>query len=230
MPTTQLNIPNNQEIVIYGIGSMAETLYSYLLKNHRILAFVCQDDLCKSASFCDKPLVKYSEFTHRFDNTYVGVAVAVGYLSMNDVRDQVCQQLQHDGFKQQGYIDDDFFFHRKVAINSDSFILNNVTIHCNSSVGRHVFLANGVNVGHDCTIDDFCWVNSGVTLAGGVVLGHHCFLGINASVAQGVKVAPYTFVGANTLVTENTEGGVVVSHPSEYFDIDSKTYLQMLQC
>ncbi len=229
-PNNHFNPATSEDIVIYGSGAMAETLFSYIVQDHNVIAFVCEDEYCLTSNICHLPLIPLSEFIHQFSNKDVTIAIAVGFSEMNDIRKRITDTLKNQGFKLFRFIHKSFELHRNVTVGEFGFILNNTTIHCNSRIGDSVFIASGVNIGHDCVVGDYSWLNSGVSLAGGVSIGEHCFMGVNACVAHGVSVAPYTYIGANTLVTKNTQlGDVVVTQAGEIFDFDSKAYLAWLK-
>ncbi|WP_317931650.1 DapH/DapD/GlmU-related protein [Halioxenophilus sp. WMMB6] len=217
-------------LVIYGNGAMAATYASYLQSSYEVVAYTVEDSCCHSNTFCNLPLVAFEALADHYPPQQHRLIVAVGYREMNDLRANISQRAWAMGFQPAQFIAPDLWLHTGVSIGQNSVVFDHCSIHCNSRVGDNTFIASGVHIGHDCNIGDNVWINSGVAIAGGVTVGDNCFFGVNASVAHGVVLAPGTFVGANTLVTRNTQANqVVVSEPGTVFELDSRTYLLLLE-
>ena len=217
-------------LVIYGNGAMAATYASYLQRNFTIAAFTVEAIFCQSKNFCDLPLVPFETVADNYTPENHCMIIAVGYRDMNHLRAEISRKAWALGYEPATYVAEDLWLHKGVEIGRNSVVFDKCSLHVNAKIGDNSFIASGVHIGHDCRIGNNVWINSGVALAGGVVLGDSCFLGVNASVAHGVTLGEGTFVGANTLVTKNTEPyQVVVSAPGEAFELDSRTYLLMLE-
>jgi sugar O-acyltransferase (sialic acid O-acetyltransferase NeuD family) len=216
-------------LVIYGNGAMAATFASYLEHSYNLVAFTVDRDFVVEPHYLDKPLVPFDELHSVYPPESHSVLVAVGYVQMNRLRDQITQRLVTLGYSLAQFIAPDLWLHKRVKIGDHCVILDHCSIHAGSSVGDNCFLSSGVNVGHDCCIGSNAWINSGVALAGNVQVGDNCFLGVNSSVAHGVTLAPGTYVGANTLVTTSTENNnVVISRSGEVYPVNSEVYLALL--
>lgn len=210
-------------LVIFGTGSMARVLYSFLRKEKKVSAFVADDEFVHGDTFMGLPLIPYSQFNQRADACRV--AMAIGYHEMNDVRSARFTALQRLGHTMKGYIHKELIHHNDVVLEKSCVIYDGVAIHPGSVVRQNAFISSNVSIGHDCEIGEHAWINSGVSLAGGVKVGARCVLGVNASVAQGVTLGAGTFVGANTLVTADTkEGAVVVAEAGKTIAMDSKRF------
>lgn len=226
-PTSQSEFQPN--LVIYGNGAMAATFASYVEHRYNLVAFTVDREFVTESDHLGKPLIPFEELASHYSPENHCVLVAVGYVQMNRLREQVAQRLVALGYPLAQFIASDLWWHKGVKIGAHSVILDHCSIHTGSLVGDNCFLSSGVNVGHDCCIGNNTWMNSGVALAGNVRVGDNCFFGVNSSVAHGVTLAPGTYVGANTLVTTATENNqVVISKPGEVYPVNSEVYLALL--
>lgn len=213
-------------LVIFGTGSMARVLYSFLRKEKTVSAFVADDEFVHGDTFMGLPLIPYSQFRMRAEPCRV--ALAIGYHGMNAVRAMRFETFQQLGHTMRGYVHKELMHHNDVILEKSCIVYDNVSIHVGSVVRQNAFISSCVSIGHDCEIGEHAWINSGVSLAGGVKVGARCVLGINASVAQGVTLGAGTFIGANTLVTTSTEpNSVIVSNCGEPINMDSIRFIKL---
>lgn len=221
---------DKKKIIIYGIGSMARTYASYLKFQFELCAYTIKNDFCNQDHFNHLPLIPFEELEKVYPPSEYALIVAVGYIEMNEIRQNVSQQAKQKGYKLISYVHDDFIFHDEVTVGDNTVIFDKSSIHCGTKIGNNVFISSGVNIGHDCIIGDNVWINSGVSIAGGVIVNDNCFLGVNSSIGHTVILEKQVFVGANTLVTKNiSEEQVVISNSAEIFPFKSKRYLKISQ-
>lgn len=217
-------------IIIFGCGSMARVLYSFLKQaNIRVAAFVADDEFVHDKEFLGLPLIKCTNLHLFVSPTAFDFMMAIGFHEMNAIRKERFDWLCGLGFRFAEFGHESVVKHDDVLVSSGMVIYDNVAIHAGSKIGLNVFISSNVSVGHDCDIDDHAWINSGVSLGGGVKVGARCVLSMNACVAQGVTLGEGTYVGAGTLVTKDTKpNSVIVSKNSfELIDTDSKRFLKL---
>jgi len=222
--------PWMKPIIIYGTGSMARVLYSFMRKERRVVAFAADDEFVMDTRFMGLPLFKFSELMTRDSEVPYGIALAFGYHEMNKVRKARYEELKARGFCMKGYVHKSLIHHNDVILDKPCVIYDNVAIHAGSRIGQNAFVSSNVSIGHDCEVGAHAWINSGVSLAGGVNVGARCVLGINSCVAQGVTLGEETFVGAGTVVTEDTaQNAVVVRRHSELIEMDSERFIKLMK-
>jgi carbonic anhydrase/acetyltransferase-like protein (isoleucine patch superfamily) len=214
-------------LIIFGTGSMARVMYSFIRKERAVRVFAAPPAASKAVrSVCDIIVRPWADV--HLQDTH-DVIFAVGYHEMNKLRrDAFVDALKT--WNVIGFIHrPSFVMHRHVNIDSTAVIYDNVAIHTGTFVRENAFISSNVSIGHDCDVGAHAWVNSGVTLAGGVKIGERCVFGIGACVAQGVTLGEGTFVGANTLVTQDTKAGaVVVSEAGKLLPIDSERFIKIV--
>jgi len=219
------------KIVIYGNGAMARLLFSYARHTMEVCGFSV-DDSCiaeRAETFCGLPLVPFSKVQDVFDPKSHRMITSVGFIEMNDLRQQKHVEGKQKGYLFESYLHESVFIHDDVCIEENCIILDHVSIHPGCKIGAGTFISSNVNIGHDNVIGPYSFVTSGVSIAGGCQIGPGCFFGVNSSLAHGIEVGARNFIGANTLVNKNTrDNEVYVSEPGQLFRLKSKSFLKFI--
>lgn len=215
--------------IIYGNGAMAKVLYSYARHSMDIVGFTV-DDACIADGeneYLSLPLVRFSHAEQVFEPSQHQIIIAMGYLEMNDLRERKYQEAKQKGYSFTSYIHPGFILHDGVTVGENSIILDYVSVHPGSKIGRGCFISSNVNIGHDCLIADNNWINSGVAIAGGCEVGTGCFFGVNSALTHGLKVGDKNFIAANTLLTKSSEDEqVYISEAGQLFKLKSKSFIK----
>ena len=214
--------------LIYGNGSIARLIHSFLKPTQEVVGFVV-DDHCISDDqqlLCDLPLIPYSRMEQEFSPDQYQCIVAVGFVGMNRIREEKSAAIKAKGYTLASYVHDSVIIHEGVEIGEGCIILDLVSLHPGCVIGNGCFISSNVNIGHDCKVGGYCWINSGVAIAGGTQVGTAAFLGINASIANDIAVGNRNFIGANTFVAKNTENDAVyLSEQGQLFPMSSEAFL-----
>lgn len=220
---------STKELVIYGNGAMAKVLYYYARRSMNVCGFTV-DETCipeGSKTYCDLPLVPFSQVHETFPPGQFLMIVAVGFIEMNELRMRKHREAKQKGYAFATYVHDSVIVHDNVDIEENCIVLDHVSIHPGCKVGPGTFISSNVNIGHDCVLAPANWINSGVAIAGDCNLGTGCFFGVNSSTAHGITLGARTFVAANTLVNKNTrDDEVYLSAPGELLRLSSKAFLK----
>lgn len=215
--------------VIYGNGSIARLVFSFIKGSREVEGFFV-DDVCippGADKFCGLPLAPFSNAKKSFNPEEHEVIVAVGFLAMNAMRKKKTDQLLSMGYQIGSYVHKSVMIHDGVSIGRGAIILDHVSIHPGTSIGEGVFISSNVNVGHDCKVGQYGWINSGVSVAGGCNIGEQCFFGVNASTANDISMGKQNFVGASTFVGKNTDDDAVfISEQGQQFPMSSQAFLR----
>lgn len=218
-------------LVVYGNGAMAEVFHSFAATDLAIAGFVV-DEICIPAgerTFCDLPLVPYSQVKQVFPPSRFRAIVAIGWAEMNELRRQRHDGLSAMGYELASYVHPSVVRHRNVVIEDGCIVYDNVALHPGTIVRRGAFISSNASIGHHCLIGDFSWINSGVSVAGHVAIGPGCFFGVNAAVADGVHLGARSYVGAATLVARDCSAdSVMISPAGEKFPATSATFLKFI--
>ena len=215
--------------IIYGNGAIARLVFSFIKGTRDVGGFLVDDSCIPPgvSKLCGLQLIPLSMAEQTFAPDTYEVIVAVGFLSMNSLREQKSKQLQSMGYQIGSYIHESVLIHDDVTIDQGSIILDHVSIHPGSHIGKGTFVSSNVNIGHDCKVGKYGWINSGVSVAGGCDIGEQCFFGVNASTANDISLGKKNFVGAGTFVGKNTDDDAVfISEQGQQFPMSSQAFLR----
>lgn len=217
------------KIIILGNGSMAQVLFSYLKDEHEVCGF-CVDKCCISTNeFLKLPLVAFEDVEKFYPPNEYKMINSIGYIEMNNLRKQRCEDAKQKGYELLSYIDKSVKIHNGVEIGENCIILEFVSIHPNTKIHDGTFILNNVSIGHDCNIEEYNWINSGVSIAGFANIGKGCFWGINSSCSNNLTIGNYNYISANTLINKNTQDGeVYISSCGEKFKLSSRNFLKFI--
>jgi sugar O-acyltransferase (sialic acid O-acetyltransferase NeuD family) len=214
--------------IIYGNGAIAKTLYSYVRTVMSVAAFTVDDGCIEGAAeFRGLPLIPFSRVAESLPPADHQMIIAVGYVELNRLRRRKYDEAAALGYSFARYVAPGFVHHDDVEIADNCIILDGVTVHAGSRIGRGAFISSNVNIGHDCNIGDNSWINSGVAVAGGAEVGEESFLGINASIGHRVRLGARNYVGAATLITRDTSDDQVhLTESGQLFPLSSQAFLR----
>ena len=205
---------------------MAGLLYQFARHEHSIETFTVDEQCIKDNCFEKISLVPFEGIEKIYSPDKYKMIIAIGYIQMNDIRQERYLQAKSLGYEFINYIHPSVYIHDNNLIGSNNIILDHVSIHPGTKIGNSNFISSNTNIGHGCYIADTCWINSGVGIGGETIIEDNCFIGINASLGQGIKIKKKTFIGANGLLDRDTEiGDVYLSSKSEKFKLNSDHFL-----
>lgn len=217
------------KLIIYGNGATAKILYSYMKETYHIEGFCVDKNWIKENSFQNLPLVPFEEVENHFSPTEYKMINSIGFVQMNKLRKERCEQAEKKGYELVSYVDNSVKIHDGVKIGKNCIILDFVSIHPQTEIGDGTFISSNVNIGHDCKIGPYNWINAGVSIAGFVSVGEECFWGVNSSAGNNISIGKRNYISANTLVCKNTEDdGVYISPAGEKFRLKSTNFLKFI--
>ncbi|MEQ3529352.1 MULTISPECIES: hypothetical protein [Pseudoalteromonas] len=213
-----------REIVIYGDGAMAKTIFPYIAQLYRVKCFTVERAYRTCSTLFGVPVHNLEELPEG-DFDFV---IAIGYGQLNQLRERYFSLMQKNGYKP-GYF---YCAEQKKAhhleIGEGSIVLTQSAIHYGTKIGKNVFISSGVSIGHNCTIEDNVWINSGVTIAGNTTIGRNSVLCINSTVGNDIVIGQGNFIGAGTLITKNTiEFAAYATEPTKPLPIPSHTFIKL---
>ncbi len=214
--------------VIYGNGAIARLVHSFARHSLKVVGFTV-DDHCIAAgttTHLGLPLVPFSRVREHFPPRTHRMLMAVGFVDMNDLRQQRAAQARAMSYAFASYVHDSVMRHDGVVIADNCIILDHVSIHPGCRIGFGTFISSNVNIGHDCELGEHNWINAGVAIAGECRIGNGCFFGVNASVAHRLRIGARNYIAANTLINRHTEDDqVYLSESAQLFKLPSKSFL-----
>lgn len=216
-----------KDLIIYGNGHMAKMLYHIIKATYNVVAFTVDDDFIDEKTIEGIPVKAFSNIEATTPPQENLMLIAVGFVNMNEVREQKYIESKAKGYSFINYIHPSVCLYDNIDIGENNIILEFVSIHPYTKIANNNFISGNTNIGHGCSIEDNCWINAGVSIAGESVLKNNCFLGVNSSVGHDVTLSERSFIGANTLIHKDTMPGEVYLSPSgEKFRLKSDAFLK----
>lgn len=204
---------------------MAKLLYHFAKIDFSVKAFTVDAHCIETNQLETLPVIPFEDIASEYPAADHKMIIAVGFIQMNELRQQRFLQAKEMGYEFINYI------HPSVSLNNviigiNNIILDYVSIHPGSVIGNSNFISSNTNIGHDCEIGDACWINSGTGIGGGTSIKDNCFFGINATIGHGIVLKEKTFIGANSLQDKDTEvDSVYLSNKAEKFRLSSQKFL-----
>ncbi|UZE97558.1 LbetaH domain-containing protein [Alkalimarinus alittae] len=223
---------NKKKLIIYGNGHMAKMIYQFVKYDFDVVAFTV-DRSCigvenvEIKNIASLPLIPFDEIEQAFSPKQYYMLTAVGFVGMNNIREQKYLEAKAMGYRFVNYIHSSVIQHSCLTLGENNIILDHASIHPYTVIGNCNFISSNSNIGHGCSIGDNNWINAGVAVAGETRIKSHVFLGVNSSLGHGLLIESKTFVGANTQINRNTEfGNVFLSASGEKHRMASESFLR----
>ncbi|MBI5598461.1 MAG: acetyltransferase [Deltaproteobacteria bacterium] len=204
-----------KEVVIFGVGDIAEIAHFYLTNDsgHRAAAFTADRAYLDRDRFCALPVVAFEEVERLYPPQRYGMFVAVSYAKLNGLRADKCAEARAKGYRLISYVSSKATVWQGLKHGDNCFILEDNTIQPFVTIGNNVTLWSGNHIGHHSEIGDNCFIASHAVISGGVKVRENCFIGVNATIRDHVTIAKNCVVGAGALILKDTQEGGVYTAP-----------------
>lgn len=196
-----------KKLVIVGDSAIAEVAFEYFQhdSNYDVVAFAVEREYRKRDELFGRPVVAFEEIEGHYSPDDHDAFVAIGFASMNRLRERLYLAAKAKGYVLSSYISSRAFVWHNVTIGDNCFLLENNVIQPFAAIGNNVTLWSGNHVGHHARIGDHVFMSSHVVLSGFVEVRPYCFLGVNATVAHGVTIGDSALIGAGATILKNAE-------------------------
>ncbi len=198
-------------LVIFGIGSLAKTLYYYVTEydQREVLGFTVESKYMVDNTYRNLSVFPFERILEYVNPDECEVLLAIGYTNMNREKGRIFHCCKETGFQVASFIHPTAHISKSSIVGEGTVMLEDVVIsaHCNIGVGNMFW--NRVNISHDALIGDFNNLAPGFSTAGEVKIGSYCFGGVNATLQNNVIISDFTLIG----------GGSYVSHDTKSYDV-----------
>ena len=204
------------KLIIFGIGDLAKTLYSYIYNSvdYEIVAFCVDDEYKNTEFFCGLKIIEFSALLKKYSVNDYKILLAVGYSNMR-LRKLVFEKIKISGFEFINYVHDTAVIHDSVKMEEGNIFFPNVVVEPSTTIGSNNIFWSSVNVCHDVSIGSHNFFASQVLLGGFSFLGNLNFIGFNATVLQSVKIENEVLLGAKSLLLKNADSfGKYIGSPA----------------
>lgn len=200
-----MTMAENNKVVIFGTGQIAELVYFYLThdSDFEVYGFVVDDEHLSTRSFFGLPTLSASKVDLDFPPQEFSMFVAMSYSKMNRLRSDKCEWARARGYQLVSYVSSRATTYNDLIHGDNCLILEDNTVQPFVRLGNNVFLWSGNHIGHHSVIEDNVFISSHCVVSGNCNIGHHSFLGVNSTVQNDVEVGAECFVGPQSLVRHN---------------------------
>jgi sugar O-acyltransferase (sialic acid O-acetyltransferase NeuD family) len=214
----------DKKIIIYGTGSTAQLLYSYLSRQHfDITCFTVESAFLHQDQLLGVPVFPFEKLISDPDLKGVHIMIGVGPARQNQIREARLTEAVHSGLIPVScispsaiiYSDQPEFFHCKIG---------DLTI-CQpfSQIGMNVFIGSASIIGHHAMVGDHTFIASGVKIAGHVKIGRYCFIGTGAVIRDNITIGNHCIIGAGvTLLHDAPDNSVWINNSAEMLPVESQ--------
>ena len=219
------------DLVIFGVGKVADVLYRYISfdRNYTIVGFTCDaEHVPTDGRFHGLAVVPFDAVTATFPPQSCTMLIAIGYHQLNTLRATKFAEAKAKGYRLASYVSSRAFVGDWLEMGENCIILDNVGIEPGVRLGDNVALWSNVTIGHHATIGDHCWLAAHGIVGGNASLGPRCFLGLNVTIGHQTTIGADSFLGAGVVVTKSAaDNSVFIGRDTELFRLDSKKFLQI---
>ena len=159
-----------KKLVIVGTGPQAQIAKDYFEEhtNYEVLGFACHNEFKESDEIYSMPLVAIEDLLEKHSPDDTEAFVAIGYKSMNKMRQSVYEEIKSLGFRLASFI------HPRATISATAEFGDNGAL----SGGKCEYEYQPINIG------DNCFIGTNTVITKGVNIGKHCLIGANAVVTK----------------------------------------------
>jgi sugar O-acyltransferase (sialic acid O-acetyltransferase NeuD family) len=211
-------------LVIFGTGGFAEIAKYYFERDstYSVVGFTVDATYVVEATFQGLPVVAFEELKASFPPDQAEMFVAMGIQKVNQIRAAKVAEAEARGYRLASYLSSRARVPDDLVLQSNTFIMEEVGLQANVTVGRNSVLWPRTGVGFRSRIGDHCWLVT-ATLGESVTVGDYSFIGLNATISSHVAIAPSNVIGAGALILEDTkESSVYKGHASERSRVPSR--------
>ena len=207
-----------QDIVIVGIGPIAEIAWAYFNSDSdcRVVAFSGEKAYLDKAMvniFCGLPVVAVEDLTALYPPAQYKAFVALGYDKLNHGRARLYEKMLNMGYMLVNYISTRAYIDATCKIGQNCFVLENNVLQRGVVIGDDVFLWSGNHIGHGSIIKDHVFLSSHVAISGLCKIGSHCFLGINCCTGDNIAIGENCFIGGGVAIMQDTKDNEIYRIP-----------------
>lgn len=203
-------------VAVFALSELA-ALAAFTLRStgRQVSGFTADDSFCDREQFEQLPVVRLSALDATFPPAEHEVYVAMGFRSMNQLRQKACAAVKARGYRLASFISKSASVWEGFVQPDHLAVYESVILQPFTQVGENVIIRTNVNLGHHTAVGDDVFLASGVVTGGGVAIGDRSVIGLGAVVRDGVRVAEDCFIGAGAVVLRDTEPGeVYVGNPA----------------
>lgn len=211
-------------VVIYGNGSVAETVHFFLTHDtpREVVAFTVDRDFNVQDTLLGLPVMPFNRIAAAYPPSDFDMFIGVGHVLVNRVRAEKYGAAKAMGYHLINYVSSRSITWPGLIMGDNCKIGAGSSISPFVQLGSNVNIGGGSSVGHHTVIKDNCSLSPRVAIAGNVVVEPYCLIGANATIRDRITIARECVIGAGAVILQDTEErGVYLGSPAEMLPISS---------
>lgn len=199
------------DVVLFGVGQLAEVMTDYLLEdlNLNLVGYtVDRDYLPAKKEFKGRPVVAWEDIDTAFPCDRFLLLGPVSYRDNNRFRRDRYLEAKAKGYRFASFIHPSSHV-VGAEIGENSIILEDCTVQPYAKIGACSILWSKVHIGHHAQIGDCCFFASFCGIAGNARVGDCTFFGGQSGLIDNLSVGSDCIIGAGTTLTCSVPDGSV---------------------
>jgi sugar O-acyltransferase (sialic acid O-acetyltransferase NeuD family) len=213
-----------REVVIFGIGQIAEVAHYYLTAEggRQVVAFTVDRQYRRAETMLGLPVVNFEEVQDLYSPRAYDMFIAVSFRQVNKLREAKFNEAQAKGYFMTSHVSPRAIVWSGFEVMPNTIIMESNVIQPYVRVGRNVTMWSGNHVGHHTSIGDHCFIASHAVISGSVTIGEGSFIGVNVTIRDNVRIGARNVLGAGALILSDTpDNAVFMGQPTEMSKVPS---------
>ncbi len=134
-----------KDLVIFGIGQVAEVVQYYLGREggRRVTAFTVDGDYIRESRHLDLPVVPFETLASKFPPDACDIFVAMSFKDVNVPRARKVAQAEALGYTLASHVSPHAAVWSGLQLQPNTFIMQNCIVEPYANIGKNVFLWSG---------------------------------------------------------------------------------------
>lgn len=211
-----------KRVIIFGTAAFAEVVHSYLTydSDYEVVAFSGHRKYIEKSSLLGLPVVAFEDLETQYPPSSYAMFVAVGYLGLNQIRADICQEVRQKGYELVSYIYSGVIIPEDSKIGDNTFIFEDNTLQPGVQIGQNVVLWSGNHLGICATVMDHCFITSHCVLGGNIKVGPYSFIGVNSTLNGNISIGARCLIGAGSLIKNSLPDKTLVVPKRTYANLN----------
>src|SRR5690349_17429690 len=151
-----------RDVVIFGMGQVAEVVWHYLTEEggRNVVGFTVDAEYRTADQVFGLPVVDFETVQDRFPPDSHEMFVAVSFRGVNAAREAKVAEAEAKGYTLTSHVSPHATVWSKLDVQPNTMIMENNVIQPFVTVGKNVLMWSGNHVGHHSKIGDNCFIAS----------------------------------------------------------------------
>lgn len=202
-------------VVVFGIGQLAETISLYLERDSDItvIGYTVDDAYAVAETFRGRPVVPWSQIESVFPPDQSLLFGPVSFRRANRFRRDRFLEGKRRGYSFATFIHPTAQIYGE-SIGENCLILEQNIVQPRAVIGDNTILWSANHIGHHTHLGDHCFLAGQVGIAGNCRIGEGTFFGGKAGVVDGVRVGEWSIFGFGAIASADVPPNAILDAPS----------------